>query len=60
MGCDGETYVDPIKADNSHITEPKPGVARIMICLAMLNVKMEFFESFLKFGGASKVSAAGF
>lgn len=46
--CEGFTEIDYDKADNSMIPDPAPGKARILLGIPMLDIKYEFFESFIK------------
>jgi hypothetical protein len=47
--CDGESYQDMAKLNNSNIPDLIPGVPRILIGLPVLSYSHEFVESFLKF-----------
>lgn len=47
--CDGEPSSVTLDVANSPVPPPKDGKARIMIGIPLLDIKYEFFESFLKF-----------
>lgn len=48
--ADGEGQLNPgTPGPLLDVPPPAPGKARIMICIPMLDVKYEFFESFMKF-----------
>lgn len=46
---DGGTYVNMMPTADSQVPPPPPGKPRILIGIPLLDIKYEFFESFLKF-----------
>lgn len=45
---EGQVFIDP-GTPNPNVEYPAPGVARVLIGIPMLDVKYEFFESFMRF-----------